>query len=221
MQMGSIFGWLRNWMGLEGIALALYDDPAWVREMMSFMAGFCCRCGERALREVDLDYVLLWEDMAGKNGPLISPAAFREFMLGPCRQLTGFVRDHGVDLIFVDSDGMVDPLIPLWLEGGVNGLYPLERAAGMDAAAVRGRHGPALRLMGGIDKRALALGGRAVEAELVHVAPLIAQGGYVPWCDHWVPPDVPLANYRGYVERVGEIGSLASGTSASILKPPG
>ncbi len=221
IQMGSIFGWLRNWMGLEGIALALYDDPAWVHEMMDSMAGFCCRCGERALRDVDLDYVLLWEDMAGKNGPLISPAAFCEFMMEPYRRLTGFIRDHGVDLIFVDSDGMVDPLIPLWLEGGVNGLYPLERAAGMDAVAVRRTHGRALRLMGNIDKRALAIGGPAVEAELARVAPLIAEGGYVPWCDHYVPPDVPLQHYRSYVERLRGIGSPASGTSASILKPPG
>jgi hypothetical protein len=221
IQMGSIFGWLRNWMGLEGIALALYDDPAWVHEMMTFMADFACACGERALREVDLDYVLLWEDMAGKNGPLISPAAFGEFMLAPYKRLTGFIRDHGVHLIFVDSDGRIDPLVPLWLEGGVNGLYPLERAAGVDPVALRRRHGRALRLMGGIDKRALAAGGAAVDRELAHAAPLLADGGYIPWCDHYVPPDVPLAHYLRYVELVRVIGATASGTSASILNPPG
>jgi hypothetical protein len=198
IRMGSIFGWLRNWMGLEGIALALYDDPAWVHEMMDFMAAFACGCGERALREADVDYVLLWEDMAGKNGPLISPAAFREFMLEPYKTLTGFIRDHGVDLIFVDSDGWADPLIPLWLEGGVRGFYPLERVAGMDPVAVRRKYGPALRLMGGIDKRALAAGGAVLQAEVARIAPLAAEGGYVPWCDHWVPPDVSLANYLAY-----------------------
>ena len=202
VRMGSIFGWLRNWMGLEAIAVTFYDDPAWLHEMMDYLAEFCCACGERAIRDVDVDYILLWEDMAYKAGPLISPKMFHEFMLEPYKRLTGFIRDHGIDLIFVDSDGDSSSLLPLWMEGGVNGFYPIERAAGMDAVALRQRFGPELRLMGGIDKRAMISGRPAIDAELAHVAPLLEEGGYIPWCDHHVPPDVPLAHYRYYVERM-------------------
>jgi hypothetical protein len=204
LRMGSVFGWLRNWMGLEGIALALCDDPAWVQEMMDYVVDFCCACGRRALEEVDLDYVLLWEDMACKTGPLISPAMFERFMLAPYKRLTGFIRQYGVELLFVDSDGDSGPLIPLWLEGGVNGFYPMERVAGMDPVDLRRRFGRQLRLMGGIDKRAMAAGPAAIDAELAHVAPLLAEGGFIPWCDHHVPPDVPLAHYRYYVRRLQE-----------------
>ena len=45
--------------------------------------------------------------MACKSGPLISPHMFRRFMLEPYKRLTGFIRDHGIDLIFVDSDGNI------------------------------------------------------------------------------------------------------------------
>ncbi|GAH58440.1 unnamed protein product, partial [marine sediment metagenome] len=31
---GSIFGWIRDWMGVENIAVMLYDDTAFVQEMM-------------------------------------------------------------------------------------------------------------------------------------------------------------------------------------------
>ena len=86
-------------MGLEAIVVALYDDPAWIQEMMNTLVDFCCACGERALQDVDLDYILLWEDMAYKNGPLISPRMFRQFMLEPYKKLTGFIRDHGINLI--------------------------------------------------------------------------------------------------------------------------
>jgi uroporphyrinogen decarboxylase len=130
----------------------------------------------------------------------------QDMMVEPYRRLTGFIKDHGVDLIFLDSDGMVDPLIPIWIESGVTGFYPLERAAGMDPVAVRARHGPGLRLMGGIDKRAMALGGAALEAEVARVAPLLREGGYVAWCDHYVPPGVSLANYQHYVRLVREAG---------------
>lgn len=202
LRMGSIFGWLRNWMGLERISVALYDDPAWIQEMMDYMADFCCACGRRALEDLDLDYVLLWEDMACKHGPLISPRMFREFMLEPYKRLTGFIRDHGVDLIFVDSDGDAESLIPLWLEGGVNGFYPVERAANMDPLHLRARFGRELRLMGGIDKRAMIAGPRAIDTELARVVPLLEEGGYIPWCDHHVPPDVSLEHYLYYVQRM-------------------
>ena len=204
LRMGSVYGWLRNWMGVERISVMLYDDPAWVQEMMDYVVDFCCACSRRVLEEVELDYVLLWEDMAYKTGPLLSPAMFRQFMLEPYRKLTGFIRAHGVELIFVDSDGDSESLLPLWLEGGVNGFYPIERVAGMDAVRLRQRFGRQLRLMGGIDKRAMAAGPRAIDAELARVAPLLAEGGFIPWCDHHVPPDVSLANYQYYVQRMKE-----------------
>jgi len=205
LRMGSVFGWLRNWMGLEGISQALYDDPQWVQEMMDFIVDFCIAVGHRALEEVQIDYVLLWEDMAYKAGPLISPKMFRQFMLEPYKRLTSFIHEHGVELIFVDSDGDAEPLLPLWIEGGVNGFYPMERAAGMDPMRLRERFGRQLRLMGGIDKRAMIAGPEAIDAELAHVAPLVAEGGYLPWCDHHVPPDVPLKHYLYYVKRMKEM----------------
>jgi len=208
MRMGSIFGWLRNWMGMENIAVALYDKPEWIQEMMDYMADFCCACGKQALEDVDLDYILLWEDMAYKSGPLISPEMFRRFMLEPYKKLTGFIRDHGVELIIVDSDGYAEPLIPLWLEGGVNGFYPIERAADMDAVHLRNRFGKELRLLGGIDKRAMIAGPKAIDAELACVVPLLEEGGYIPWCDHHVPPDVSLENYLYYVKRMKEASAL-------------
>jgi len=216
LRMGSIYGWLRNWMGVERISVMLYDDPSWVQEMMDYMADFCCACGERALREADLDYVLLWEDMAYKTGPLISPDMFRRFMMKPYKKLTGFIRDHGVDLIFVDSDGDSGPLIPLWMEGGVNGFYPIERVAGMDAVSLREQYGRELRLMGGIDKRAMAEGPKAIDRELANVAPLLRDGGFIPWCDHHVPPDVSLEHYQYYVRRMQEASLDPDGFLAAV-----
>ena len=35
--------------------------------------------------------------------------------------------------------------------------------------------------------------------------PLLLDGGYIPWCDHLVPPDVPFENYLYYVNRMKEM----------------
>lgn len=203
---GSFYGWLRNWIGMEHLAVMYYDDPELVREMTNYIADFVIETITRAVDEVELDYALYWEDMAMKTGSLISPALFREFMLPCYKRVSAFLRQRGIDLHLVDSDGNVDELIPLWLEGGVNGVYPCEIAAGCDPVAYRRRYGRDLFLIGGIDKRALAKGKEHVREEVMRrVPPMLDAGGYSPFVDHAVPPDVPFGNFCYYMELVREL----------------
>jgi len=106
----------------------------------------------------------------------------------------------------VDSDGNIDELIPLWLEGGVNGFLPMEVAAGMDAVALRKKYGKNLILIGNIDKRALIKNKEAIRKEVMSKVPyLLSQGGYFPTIDHAVPPDVPFENYMYYLQFLRKI----------------
>ena len=115
----------------------------------------------------------------------------------------GLPRDAGIDVGIVDCDGNTDQLIPLWLEGGVNGIMPVEVAADCDILAYRRKYGKKLILMGGIDKRALRFGKKEVEAEVLPKATaLFKDGGWLPFVDHAVPPDVPLANFQHYLDLV-------------------
>jgi hypothetical protein len=87
----------------------------------------------------------------------------------------------------------------LLIEGGVDGVYPLEITAGSDPFILRERY-PELILVGGIDKRVLLEGKKEIDAELDRITPLIEQGGYLPMLDHLVPANVPLANYLYYLD---------------------
>jgi len=60
-------------------------------------------------------------------------------------------------------------------------------------------------MMGGIDKTALAAGPDAIDAELARIAPVIGTGGYVPACDHYVPPDVSWESFCHYRRRLCEL----------------
>ncbi len=201
----GFFGFARELMGFEGLMYALYDDPALVREIMDFVADFLIAVWEKALIEAKPDFFRVWEDMCYKNGPLISPAMFREFMLQPYKRLTGFLRDCGCRNILVDTDGNCTELIPLFLEAGVTGLYPFECQSGMDVVEVR-KNFPRLQMIGGLDKRALARGRNAIDEEVERkLAPLLSQGGYIPHADHFVPPDVSWEDFRHYRLRVKEM----------------
>ena len=202
----GVFGRLRKWLGPERLMLTLYDDPAWFGEMCDFHTHFLLETLARAVNEVRVDYVNIWEDMAYKAGPLISPAHVRRYMLPGYRKVADLLRGRGVDILFVDCDGNIEQLIPIWLEAGINGVWPLEVAAGMDAVRLRQRYGRDLLLVGGIDKRELARDRVAVRAEVLRQAPhLNAQGGYIATVDHSVPPDVPFGNYLYLRELLREL----------------
>lgn len=196
---GSFYGWPRSLMGVERMSLMLYDDPGLIHEMCNHIADFVIESVIPILEDVTLDFAYIWEDMAGKAGPLCSPRMYRRFMLDPLKRVTAMLHSHGIDTIIVDSDGNNDVLIPLWLEAGVTGLRPFEIAAGCDPVATRRQYGRALVIQGGIDKRPLAEGPAAIEREVLSKVPwLCLQGGYFPQVDHLVPPDVSLENYRYY-----------------------
>jgi uroporphyrinogen decarboxylase len=201
-------GRIRGWMGLEGLCYALLDDPGLIEEMCVFHTEFVLQLIRRAVDEIDIDYVNLWEDMAYKGGSLISPTHVRRYLLPGYRRIVDLVRSRGIDIVFVDSDGNIEELIPIWLEAGINGVWPLEVAAGMDPVALRREYGTDLLLVGGIDKRALSQGREQVHAEVMRKVPeLIAPGGYIPTVDHSVPPDVPFDNYayyRGLLRRLAQ-----------------
>jgi hypothetical protein len=208
---GSYYGWLRDWVGMENLALWYYDRPDLVREIVEYVADFVIRWTSRALSDIpDIDFASIWEDMCMKTGPLISPDLYRTFHLEPMRRVIKVFREAGVRLVTLDSDGMADELIPIWLDAGVDVVYPIERASGCDPVRYRARHGKKLRMYGGIDKRVLRDGmpRTAIEDEVAQKVGLIREGGYIPLVDHAIPPDVPLANYRYYRHLVDEACSL-------------
>ncbi len=201
----SLFGWLRNWMGVEGVSYALYDDTAFIEQAATEMADCFIGMFKKAFDGVQYDYVVLWEDMAYKTASLISPHHYRKIFLPQYRRITDCIHQAGIDTIMLDSDGNIDELIPCWLDVGINFIYPMEVAAGMDVIALRKRFGKNLMMAGGIDKRVLAADKPAIKKMVDEKIPLIQEGGYIPGCDHAMPQDIPWENYLYYRELLRDV----------------
>ena len=206
---GTYFAFLNEHMGTERLALAYYDSPEFIHEVCERLCRLCEQALETCLPRMGLDFIGYHEDMAYRNGPLISPAMFREFMTPYYKRVTEITRRHHVDLHWMDSDGDIRKLIPLWLECGINIFYPIEVAAGMDAVALRAEYGRQIGMIGGFDKRILATDPRAIRAELERLRPVVEGGGYIPNCDHGVPSDVPFENVCCFVETLKSMYAMS------------
>ena len=188
------FWQMREWCGFEPLCMLFLDDPEFVREMCDFWSDFISSMLERICAEVAVDCVHVSEDMAYKGASMISPAMTREFLLPVWSRWNRIIKTAGVPLYDIDSDGSLDDLIPVFIEGGFNICDPIEVAAGCDIVTYRNKYGKKIAYTGGIDKRCIAKGGVALEKEMSRIAPVVRSGGYIPGCDHGIPFDVSWKN---------------------------
>jgi uroporphyrinogen decarboxylase len=128
----GLFSSPRELMGFEGLLMMYYDDPQLMHDINNHLTTTWLAMYEEVVSKVEIDFVYIWEDMSYKNGPMLSPKMFDEFFVPYYQRLTGFLRAHGVDVIFVDTDGDFRQLIPGFLQGGVSGIYPVEVQAEID-----------------------------------------------------------------------------------------
>ncbi len=204
---GSLYGWLRNWMGMEQLSFMVYDDPVFFDEMVTTCADCIIGVLEKVFASgVHFDGCGMWEDMAYNAGPLLSPKHFKKYLVPHYRRIADLCRRNGVDVIWLDCDGKIDALLPLWLDAGINCMFPLEIGTwGADPVKFRQQYGKDLLMMGGFDKHILARSKNEIEQEIRRLAPLVEEGGFIGFCDHRVPPDVPYPNYVFYLEKVREM----------------
>ena len=198
ISVGSLFGKPRNWTSFERIAMLLYDDPDLIDDIAETMCRIVLRTIEPALKSVQFDFASGWEDIAFNQGPIMSPAMFRRFLVPRYRRIADLLHKYGVDVIFVDCDGDINSIAGLWLEAGYNCMFPIEVRAGTDPVALRQRFGRDMLLLGGFDKMVLLKGPEEILAELKRLEPTIRDGGFVPHVDHRAPAGIPWSNYLYY-----------------------
>jgi len=200
------FWQMREWLGFENLCMAMVDEPDFIMELSDFWGEFVSRTLAPILERVQLDYVHFSEDMAYKAHSMISPAMVRRFLMPQYERWVAQIKGSGCPIVDMDSDGNISVLIPLWIEVGINVCDPIEVAAGNDIVAFRERFGKQMAYTGGIDKRAIAAGGDVMREEVMRVVPpLLKDGGFIPGCDHGVPPDISWPNFIEYTRLLAEL----------------
>jgi hypothetical protein len=197
---GSMIGRIRDMLTLEGIAYAMYDYPDMVEDMVETHCRMVEIWLDQVLGKIDFDYATGWEDIAFKNGPIVGVDFFRAVVVPRYKRIGARLRKAGIDLWYTDCDGDVRPLMPMFLESGINCLFPFEVNSCTHPKVLLDEYGKDLRIMGGVDKLEMGKGPAAIKAYLESLVPLVERGGYIPFCDHRCPPNVKPADYLYYLD---------------------
>ena len=139
LRFNGFYGFGAELMGIPSFNVMFYRDPELIRDMIEYWEYFIIEIIRSAVETLKdkIDVVYWWEDMADRHGPCISPKLFKEFLLPHYKRVTEFLAKNKIDRIMMDSDGNINPILDLIVESGINGLWPLEVNAGMNALLVR------------------------------------------------------------------------------------
>ncbi len=196
---GSTAGKIRDWMGFENICMSIYDQPELLKEILTDLGDMMASVAQKITEYIAPDLVAWWEDIAFKNGPIVTPSFFINECGPIIKKVMDIYKQAGSRFAYVDCDGDFRTLLQGWLNNGVNIMFPLEVASGIHPEKLR-RENPGIRMMGGVDKIILKQDKAAIKRELIKLKPLVEEGGFIPHIDHRVQADVPLNNYLYYLE---------------------
>jgi len=200
----GLFGTLAHLLGYENLFYFYYDAPDLIHDILTTFTNLWISIWEEVLSQVNVDCIHLWEDVSSGRGSMISPDIFKQFMTPNYKKLTDFVKNKGVNIILLDTDGDCNELIPMFLEAGITGLYPMEVSAGMDVISARKKY-PNLQIMGGIPKSDISIGKKRIDEILKDTEILLKSGGYIPFGDHLIPPEVPWEYFKYYREKLNDL----------------
>ena len=168
---------------------------------------------EKALSLVGdvIDVAQIADDIAGQNGPLISPRSYRKLLKPLHKELCDFIHARTNAKIFMHSCGAIRTFIPDFIEVGVDIINPVQvSAAGMDSAELKRDFGKDIVFWGGgVDtQRVLGTGTpQAVREEVKRrLDDFMPGGGFIFNTVHNIQGNVPAENMVAMWETVQEHG---------------
>ena len=200
----GFFGTLAHLIGYENLFLWYCMEPDLIHDILETFTSIWLAVFEEVISQVEIDHWQIWEDISFGKGSMISLDTVREFMLPYIKRIGDFLKTKGVKIILLDTDGDCNDLIPLFMEAGVTGMYPFETHCGMDIVKVRKKY-PDLQILGGIPKSEIQLGPAVIDRILEPAEHVLKTGRYIPFGDHFIPPEVDFQNFSYYRKRLNDL----------------
>ena len=202
------FFWMpRVLFGIEPHFFSFYDMPDLYKRICSDYSDWVKKAFEYAMNVFPFDFMSFAEDMSYNNGPMLSKELFDQFLLPYYKKTIPMLK--GYTYCFIDSDGDITKAVDWYAQAGADGMFPLERQAGVDVALYIEKQ-PDMAFLGHFDKMCMKFGEKAMMEEFERLLPSARKGKFIFSCDHQTPPDVSIDNYRIYVKLLKKYAALAA-----------
>ena len=214
----GFFWYPRALFGIENHLYSFYDYPELYAEMCEVYSDWLIELFRYVFSRFRFDFMSFAEDMSYNLGPMISKDCFNEFLAPFYKKVIPVIHEYGIP-VFIDSDGDITSAVDWYAEVGADGMFPLERKAGVDVSIYLDKQ-PQMAFIGHFDKMCMKDGAEAMRREFERILPSMQRGKVIVSVDHQTPPDVSIENYREYVKLLYEYCGKATHEGADIISCP-
>ncbi len=204
----AAFMWAAYLCGLDHMLTDMLVEPEKAEILMDKALETNMGIVRNAIR-AGADVIVLGDDYAHNNGPLMSPAVFAQFIQPRLTRMIDMIHEEGA-LCIKHTDGRIYDLLDMLVAAGPDGLNPFEPVAGMELARVKRLVGGKVCITGNIDCGELLSHGSVAqvrEAVRQAIADAAAGGGYILTSSNSVHSSCNPDNIRAMVEACHEFGA--------------
>ena len=214
----GFFWYPRTLFGIENHLYSFYDYPELYKDMCEVYSDWLVELFHYVFSRFRFDFMSFAEDMSYNLGPMISEECFDELLAPFYRKVIPVIHEYGIP-VFIDSDGDITQAVDWYAKVGADGMFPLERQAGVDVSVYLNKQ-PQMAFLGHFDKMCMKHGKEAMREEFERLLPSMKRGKLIPSVDHQTPPDVSIENYRDYVALLHEYAAKATHEDGGIASCP-
>lgn len=204
----AAFMWAAYLNGLDNLLANFLLEPEFASTLLDVVLEVHLAVARRAIR-AGAEVIVLGDDYAHNNGPMMSPDAFDYFIAPRLKRMVDVIHEEGA-LVIKHTDGNIYSLLESIAACGPDAINPIEPVAGMDLATVKRLVGDRMALVGNVDcGKLLSHGspGEVREAVRQCIADAGPGGGYLLSSSNSIHSSVKPENLVAMVEAGLEFGA--------------
>jgi len=166
----------------------------------------CCQAQIEAAGGL-LDGMVIWGDVAYRNGMFFSPDYWRKYFKPTVAKMVEICHKNNLPVIY-HGCGNVKTIFADYIEIGVDAYNPLEAKAGMDAVELRRQYGHNIGFCGNSNMMVWETGDKEkIKREVLRKLNAARGGGFIFQSDHSVATNVTGETYDYIVKLVRQYGT--------------
>ena len=187
----------------------LAADEVFAKALVEKVGAHLMNVGLEALKRADVcDFgIWIYDDMCNINSPMFSPETFERIFLPVYKKMVSAYKAAGARWVILHCDGNLLPFLDLLIEAGIDGINPVEHAAGMDVVQLIKKYYGRLSFIGGVCNTQILPSGDKHKIQR-HVEAIVkaGQNGGLIIGTHSVGPDISLQSYELYRQIIATQG---------------
>lgn len=186
---------------IQATLVNFYEEPEAMHELIEYLIEFELKLAEEICSHVKPNALFHHDDWGSQISTFISPDMFEEFFLPGYKQIYGYYKDHGVEIVVHHSDSYAATLVPHMIEAGVD-IWQGVMTTNNIPELIR-KYGGKISFMGGINSASVDFEGWTREVIAKEVKRACDENG-----KHYFIPNttigLPVSTYEGVYKTVSE-----------------